>query len=317
MRFVAAAFVFLGTICAQELPKMEPPKPEPEPAPVLRNEGKPMRLPFQCTDDDMQWAGMSCSEEQPCPIYLDISALETLGNRIVAVGNIHTEALTVYSVLLTSEDGGGSWREDYERLRGTGLDHIQFIDFQNGWISGETLVPVSHDPFLLITSDGGKSWRMRPIFGEGTGGAIREFWFQSSRDGAMVIDRMASSDSSRYELYESPNGGETWMIRRTSDKPISIRRPAPDAGALGWRIRADSRSKSFAIERRVGDRWSTAASFLVEIGSCKPAPRIAPAPPEPPEKSEPARPAPASPPSLKPKGFLGPTFGSDSVAGLD
>jgi hypothetical protein len=285
MRFAAAAFVLLGTICAQEPPKTEPTKPEPtkpepEPAPALRNDGKPMRLPFQCTDDDMQWAGMSCSEEQPCPIYLDISALETLGNRIVAVGNVHTEALTVYSVLLTSEDGGETWREPYERLRGTGFDHIQFIDFQNGWISGETLVPVSHDPFLLITSDGGKSWRMRPVFGEGTGGAIKEFWFQSSTDGAMVIDRMASSDSARYELYASPNGGETWMIRRTSDKPISIRRPAPDAGASGWRIRTDSHSKSFTIERRVGEHWSTAASFLVEIGNCKPAPRAAPAPPE-------------------------------------
>jgi photosystem II stability/assembly factor-like uncharacterized protein len=301
MRFAAAALVLLGTICAQEPPKADPAKPEPEPAAVLRYAGTPMRLPFRCTDEDMQWAGMSCSEEQTCPIYLEISALETVGNRILAVGNIHTEALTVYSILLTSEDGGETWRESYDRMRGTGLDHIQFIDFQNGWISGEVLVPVSHDPFLLITSDGGKSWRMRPIFVEGSGGAIKEFWFRSSSDGTMVIDRMASSDSSRYELYESPNGGETWMIRRTSDQPISIRRMAPDAAALGWRIRADAHSKSFAIERRVGERWSTAASFLVEIGSCKPAPRAAPAPPEPGENAEPVAPGPTSPPSLKPK----------------
>src|SRR5260370_30100253 len=272
MRFAAAAFVLLGTICAQEPSKVEPVKTEPDPAPVLRNAGKPMRLPFQCTDEDMQWAGMSCSEEQPCPIYLDISALETIGNRIVAVGNIHTESLTVYSVLLTSEDGGETWREPYERLRGTGLDHISLIDFQNGWISGETVVPVSQDPFLLITCDGGKSWRLRPIFGDGSGGAIKEFWFRSAMDGTMVIDRMASADSSRYELYESPNGGDTWMIRRTSDKPITIRRTDSEAGALGWRIRTDARSKSFDIERRVGERWGTPASFLAKYGSCNPAP---------------------------------------------
>jgi photosystem II stability/assembly factor-like uncharacterized protein len=301
MRFATAAFVLLGTICAQEPSKVEPVKAEPDAAPVLRNAGKPMRLSFQCTDEDMQWAGMSCSEEQPCPIYLDISALETIGNRIVAVGNIHTESLTVYSVLLTSEDGGETWREPYERLRGTGLDHIQFIDFQNGWISGETLVPVSHDPFLLITSDGGKSWRLRPIFGDGSGGAIKEFWFRSAMDGTMVIDRMASADSSRYELYESPNGGDTWMIRRTSDKPITIRRTDSEAGALGWRIRADARSKSFVIEKRVGERWSTAASFLVEMGSCKPVPRVL-APP--PENAEPASPAPTTLPSLRPKSGL-------------
>jgi hypothetical protein len=117
----------------------------------------------------------------------------------------------------------------------------------------------------------------------------------------MVIDRMASSDSSRYELYQSPNGGETWMIRRTSDQPISIRRPVSDAGGSAWRVRADARSKSFVIEKRVGERWSTAASFLVEIGSCKPVPRVAPAPPEPAENAEPVAPGQASPPSLKPK----------------
>jgi len=304
MRCAAAAFVLLGTIRAQDPPSTQPTKPEatsqaPEPAPVLRYAGKPMRLPFECTEEDMQWAGMSCSEEQPCPIYLEISSMETVGNRIVAVGNIHTEALTVYSMLLTSEDGGETWRESYDRLRGTGLDHIQFIDFQNGWISGEVLVPVSHDPFLLITSDGGKSWRMRPVFAEGGGGAVKEFWFQSAHDGMMVIDRMASSDSSRYELYESPNAGDTWMIRRTSDKPISIRRPVSDAGASGWRIRADARSKSFVIEKREGERWSTAASFLVEIGSCKPVPHVVPAPPEPAENTVPV--VPASPPGVKPK----------------
>ncbi len=97
-----------------------------------------MRVPFQCTDDDMQWAGMSCSEEEPCPVYLEVSAMEPVGNRLVVVANIHTESITLYSVLLTSEDAGGTWREPYERTRGVGLDHVQFIDFQNGWISGQT-----------------------------------------------------------------------------------------------------------------------------------------------------------------------------------
>jgi hypothetical protein len=108
---------------------------------------------------------------------------------------------------------------------------------------------------------------------------------------------MASAESSRYELYETPNGGETWMIRHTSDKPISIPRATPDAEAAGWRIRADARSKAYVIEKRRGERWSPAASFLVEIGSCKPVPRIA-TPPPPPE-DEPAPPAPAKTPSLK------------------
>jgi hypothetical protein len=253
----------------------------------------------------MQWAGMSCSEEQPCPIYLELSGMDTVGNRIVALGNIHTESTTLYSVLLASEDGGASWHEAFERMRGTGLSHIQFIDFQNGWISGETLVPVSHDPFLLITSDGGKTWRMRPVFSEGGGGAVKEFLFRSATSGSLLIDRMESADAARYELYESPNGGETWIIRRTSDRAITIRSQALGPGA--WRIRADARLKAFVIENRDGGRWRTAASFLVAIGSCKPAPR-APLPAPEPDKAEPATPAqpPANPPSLKhkPKNLL-------------
>ena len=302
MRLAPTAFVFLCTVCAQEPPApAAPAKTEPEPAPLLHYNGKPLVLPFQCTDDDMQWAGMSCSEEQPCPIYLELSAMDTIGNRILVLGNIHTESATLYSVLLASEDGGVNWHEPYERMRGMTLNQLQFIDFQNGWISGETLVPVSRDPFLLITSDGGKSWRMRPVFSEGGGGAVKEFWFRSATNGAMVIDRMASADAARYELYESPNGGETWMIRRTSDQPITIPGRSSDAGSEGWRIRADARSKSFVIENSTGERWKTASSFLVAIGSCKPAPHVVPLPPEPAENAEPAAPAPAKPPSLTPK----------------
>jgi hypothetical protein len=146
-----------------------------------------------------------------------------------------------------------------------------------------------------------RKFRMRPVFSEGGGGAVKEFWFQSAANGEMVIDRMTSADSARYELYQSPNGGETWIIRRTSEKPIAIRRPATDAGSEGWRIRADGRSKSFVIENRAGEHWKTAASFLVAIGNCKPAPRAVPPQPEPGENAEPAPAAPAKPPSLKPK----------------
>lgn len=251
----------------------EPPKVETPVTQLLHNDGKPMVVAFGCTDDDMQWAGMSCSEEEPCPMYLELTAIETVGNRIIVLGNIHSQSTTLYSLLLSSDDGGVTWQEPYERMRGIGLDHIQLIDFQNGWISGETMVPVPRDPFFLITSDGGKSWRLRPVVAEGSGGAIQQFHFDSATDGAMVIDRMESADESRYELYETPNGGETWMIRRTSDRPITLPHAAPDSASTGWRIRADARSKSFAIEKRQGEKWAAVANFLVQIGTCKPTPR--------------------------------------------
>ncbi len=295
---LAAALLLACAIKAQAPPENPAPK-EPEkaeePGPVvLHNTGKPITVPFTCTEDDMQWAGMSCSEEQPCPVYLEVSSMETVGNRIVLLGNLHSESTTLYSMLLTSEDGGATWQEPYERMRGVALDHMQLVDFQNGWISGETTVPVARDPFFLITSDGGKSWRLRPVLAEGGGGAIQQFHFESAANGAMVIDRMESGDSARYELFETPNGGETWMIRRTSEQPITLPRADPDAGSFGWRVRADARLKSFVIERRHGEKWMAVASFLVEIGTCRPVPHVVP-PPEPPAE---AAPAPEKAPSL-------------------
>jgi len=288
---------------ATALPQQSPPPEKTETPAVIQNTGQPIVVPLDCTDDDIQWAGMSCSEEEPCPIYLEISAVETIGNRIVLLGNLHTLSTTLYSVILSSDDNGATWREPYGRVRGAAIDHIQFVDFQNGWISGQTMVPVARDPFLLITNDGGKSWRLRPIFSEGSGGAIQQFWFDSASTGALVIDHMQNAaESSRYELYETPNGGETWMIRRTSDRPINIKRAALERADSAWRVRADARSKSYAVEKNQNEHWTTIARFLVHVGNCKPAPRIlAPEPVETPgvEPTTPS-PIPARPPSLKP-----------------
>lgn len=262
--------------------------------PVIQNTGRPMQVEYKCTADDVLWAGMSCSQEEPCPIYLELSAVEVVGNRIFLAGNIHSDSVTLYSILLSSEDAGRTWQEAFPRLRGSGLDHIQFVDFETGWVSGQLLFPLPQDPFLLLTGDGGKTWRNRPVFGEERAGSIQQFWFGSRQSGSLIIDRGQSGESSRYELYESPNGGETWLIRQTSDRPIALK--GTRAAASGWRIRADAPSKSFSIERQLADRWNAIASFAVPIGFCKP-PEPAPEPQPAPESDSPARPSPA--PSLQ------------------
>ena len=254
---------------------------EPPAAQVMQNTGAPMQVAFRCTNDDIQWAGLSCSEEEPCPVYLELAAVESVGNKIFAAGNIHSSSGTLYSILLSSDDSGKTWREPHLRLRGAGLDHIQFIDFENGWISGQAVQPLPQDPFLLITSDGGKTWRQRPLFSETRAGSILQFWFASRNNGSLVVDRGQGGELGRYELYESPNGGETWMLRETNERPIRLKRAAgtsPD-----WRIRADGRTKSFAIERRQGEKWAALSSFAVGLPVCRPAaeeepPQAAPVP---------------------------------------
>ena len=286
----------VGFLAAQapQAPQPAPEKP-PDKAALIYN-GQPLRLGYDCTEEDMQWAGMSCTEEEPCPVYLELSSVEPVGSKIFAAGNIHTADLTLYSVLLASDDAGRTWQEPYDRIRGTNLEHIQFIDFESGWISGQLLVPVPQDPFLLITNDSGKTWRRRTIFSESRAGSIQQFWFTSRTNGTLLIDRSQSGEVTRFELYDSPNGGESWSVREVSDKPIRMRQgPAPNTD---WRIRADAPSKSFRIEKQQGGRWTTMASFLVPISSCKPAPRTEPPTPE---IKEPAvvAPTPARPPSKK------------------
>jgi hypothetical protein len=230
----------------------------------LQNSGKPMRVLYECTAADTQAAGLGCSEEDPCPIYLELSNVEALGAKIFVTGNLHTPMATLYSILLASEDGGNTWTEPNPRVRSSGLDQIQFVDSQNGWISGANLQGAPRDPFLLITTDGGKTWRERPIFEETRVAAIERFSFESPSNGTLLID--ARLDNGKRELYETSNGGENWTIQPTDPAGLTKEKPA---NAPGWRVRTDAVTRSYVIEKSENNRWQKVASFLVNIASCK------------------------------------------------
>jgi hypothetical protein len=270
MRFLPGT-VLLTALAAAAAWAQEQPPATPAP-PVLENSGKPMLLPFHCTEDDIQWGGLSCSADEPCPVYLELAAVESGGTpgpgRIFAAGNIHSSAVTLYSVLLASEDAGHTWREAYERIRGASLDRIQFLDAELGWASGQELSPLPQDPFLLVTSDGGRKWRQRVIFSESRVGSIQQFQIGAKDSGSLIIDRGPGSEGGRYELYESPDAGETWTIRETSDRPLKLK-PLPVAPSE-WRARADGPTQSFHLERRQGERWVSVAAFEVKLGACQP-----------------------------------------------
>jgi hypothetical protein len=240
-------------------------------ATVLANEGKPMQVPFRCSDEDIRWAGMSCTEDAPCPVFLELTTVEALGNRVLLAGNIHGEAVTLYSVLLSSDDGGHSWGEPAERVRGAGLDRIEHLGAGTAWIGGQVLFPFTRDPFLLISTDGGKTWGKRDVLSdeaESRFGSIQDFYFIAKDRGTLILDRGAGGGAGRWGLYESSNGGETWAVRQESRRPIAARRPP--ASAAEWRVRADAGTKSFVVEHRVGTRWSPVGSFLVGLEPCRP-----------------------------------------------
>jgi hypothetical protein len=289
MRFPALAI--LPALLSPVIPAQTPQRGEAEAA-VLENRGKPIVLPIHCTDDDMHWAGLSCTEQDPCPVYLELATAVPQGSQIFAAGNLHSESVTLYSVLLGSGDGGQTWRELHERIRGAGLDHIQFAG-SDGWISGESLSPLPQEPFFLITSDGGTAWRHVPMFNEPEPGSIQQFFFTSKTEGHAIVDRGDGSGDERYALYESPNGGQSWRVRQLSNRPLRLpRSPEPDKD---WRLSADRATKSYRIERRQGQQWVTAASFAVNAGACKPETVAPPASDEPAPEAAPAAPEPAAP----------------------
>jgi len=265
--------VFAGIpLCAQDQSAAGQPSPPPVPPepPVLVNTGKPIVLPFQCTHEDVGSAGFSCSEDAPCPVYLELGAATATAGKYFVAGNIHSDAVTLYSVLLGSDDSGKSWREVYSRIRGAGLDHLQFADADTGWVGGQQLFPLPQDPFVLLTTDGGKSWRQSNVFGETSDyhfGSIQEMYFPSKTNGSIVVDRSSGGDPGPFALYESPDGGASWTVKEQGGKPLHIKgAPAADAD---WRVRVDGGSKSFLLERRQGERWAVQASFAVNIGFCK------------------------------------------------
>ena len=101
--------------------------------------------------------GLNCSPEEPCPVFLELSSAESAGNRVFVTGNLHTRDVTLYSVLLTSEDGGTTWTEPMSRVRNASLEQIQFLDQQTGWISGVMIDPLARDPFMLLTKEIGRA----------------------------------------------------------------------------------------------------------------------------------------------------------------
>src|SRR5580700_6128264 len=77
-----------------------------EESPVLTNTGEPMQVPYACAEDDLQWAGLSCSDNEPCPIYLELNSVVPDGKKILAAGDLHSSSVTIGSILLLSDDSG-------------------------------------------------------------------------------------------------------------------------------------------------------------------------------------------------------------------
>src|ERR1039458_2379341 len=90
MRKLASLLLAGGALWAQDLPPAAGAGVVPAAPVVLENVGKPMVTPFRCTEEDIRSAGLTCSEPDPCPVYLELAAVESTGFRIFAPPPIST-----------------------------------------------------------------------------------------------------------------------------------------------------------------------------------------------------------------------------------
>lgn len=235
--------------------------------PLLLAAEDAVRVEYTCSAADLEKFGLTCSEDEPCDVFLELASVEGVGSTLFAAGNLHTVTTTLYGVLLVSGDGGKTWSEPNPRIPAAALDQVQFPDFQRGWVSGVNIEPLARDPFFLTTADGGKTWRRRPVFNETKYGSIQQFWFDSAKSGELILERSQGA-SSVYETYESSNGGDSWNIKEAGSKTAKLAKaPAKDSAA--WRVRTDAASKTHRIERRNARGWELVASLSVRAGVCK------------------------------------------------
>lgn len=221
---------------------------------------------YDCPPSDIEQFGLNCSEHEPCQVLLELTSADAAGNRILVTGNLHTREATLYSLLLASDDGGLTWQEPAARLRNAALEQIEFWDPQTGWISGESIDPLARNPFLLLTVDGGRTWRQKLLLEDEKFGTIAQFHFDSKSSGELILDT-GQGKRVRQELYSSMTGGESWELKEVSNKPLRLKGVrAPNQ--TRWRVRADAPHGAYVLERGGGRNWESVASFPIHVADC-------------------------------------------------
>ncbi len=238
--------------------------------PVYR--GAEIRLPSDCRIERLEYAGMICTQDQPCRLLLDFTAIDAAGDFVVLAGEIHTAEATLESVVLTSSDAGESWTEAAERVAAAGIEAVEIVEGVHVWAAGQQGDTATVEkPFTLYSDDAGETWSLRKLgtYDEPVRGVVLEFRFDAPQHGYMVLEKLTSTGDP-FELRETFNGGRSWGIRQiTADRPkIPGGRFLKPAEEL-WRFREES--GDWVIERRSDAEpggWSIATRFAVELEAC-------------------------------------------------
>jgi hypothetical protein len=235
---------------------------------TLTFRGEPLVLPLECREDHLLRAGLVCNDVTPCILILELVAIGSLGDRVFIMGNVHSSAGTVSSVLLASDDGGTTWTEPTDRISGGSLEIFRSVGSERGWIGGQQWEADSSPiPFLLATRNGGGRWSRRDVWErDDRNGIVLEFDFDTETHGFLVIER-TNTDVDPFELYETMTAASSWSIRELASDEPEIPFDAMEVPDRR-RLRGDASNGVYWVEERLGEDWKPLAAFASHVGTC-------------------------------------------------
>jgi hypothetical protein len=248
-------------------------EPEGPPEGTTIYEGPTVALSTVCDVGRLEYAGIRCSADRPCDLFLELVSVASEGDWVVLAGEVHTADATYESVVLSSKDGGLTWAESAERIAAGGIESISMVDAQTAFVAGQQGDTATGEmPFLLVTDDGGESWETRMVEtgGEKVEGLVVTFQADTTSHGYLILEQLAATGDP-YRLYETYNGGRSWSIRQISaDKP-QIPGPRLALRNEDWSLRPDSSSGEFIVAKRSSSElsgWAEQGRFAGDVGSC-------------------------------------------------
>lgn len=248
-------------------------EPEGPPEGTTVYEGPVISLSTVCDVNRLEYAGIRCSADRPCELFLELVSIASEGAWMVLAGEVHTAEATYESVVLTSSDGGATWTESAERIAAGGIESISIVDAQTAFVAGQQGDTATGEmPFLLATNDGGASWETRMVEagGEKIEGLVVAFQADTTSHGYLILEQLAATGDP-YRLYETYNGGRSWSIRQiAADKP-QIPGPRLALKTENWSVRPDSASGEFIVAKRSSSAlsgWADQGRFAGTVGSC-------------------------------------------------
>ncbi len=167
------------------------------------------------TLDGENWENVSVSAKNPEAASLDFRDIQAIDKTTaIAMSAGPGKASTIYK----TTDGGAHWELMIVNGEASGFwDAIDFWDAQNGVIFGD---PINGQFQVLITSDGGKSWKNASQNLSQLSALPNEGAFAASGTCVSVSGTQdvwfATGGAEKTRVFHSPDRGQTWTFAETS-----------------------------------------------------------------------------------------------------